>query len=1089
MSNCDVQPTTVILLPDPVLSGAHNIHSATTQAGPCTPRVVVTEGNCGTLEPVLSGVPEDPTEDLLEFKVVNTGAIEEAGYVFRQDSSPANLWIGSDDGRRFHRTWAYFYQGTHPNIEAGTAACYVPNAHRLITTAVDTTADRILIAYRSVDDRYDAWTEYSLDVTAAGGPPLFLPDEQQRVMLAVLENGTILLGYRWLVRVGGGPVPYYGVALLKSLDDGLTWSLVKENIVPDYGIDTDYDFRFTVSGSWVRFDSVVTGSAPKQFISTASADGGLSWSSPVLSALQFTTPGSTGAGDRSPFAVVGLGGGSFLLASVSQFGTDIVRLSSSTKGNAWTGTNASRTVPVSAAADDIKGLGGCVYNGRVYLLVSYEDGSGQPDDDQMALFYHPVSGVFAGFGSGNDPEPTEWQLVEPLTAYQGKRFHLMRTRLVPAGQYLFVYGAAWDFEDDEERIFKPVAQIGGLTVQSFGDAAPGDRLTSSSASGTLPPFYALLWQCTSSRPAGGVTGAGGATSPDSNWVEASGGTPTVSFTPQRLRISVVAGGEHNQYVWTETASSSSSWLLDGSTIGAICRIESGSSQASDAAGISIRSAESGGGEVQFELRMDTTGITIWDQFAGANAGSVAVDMSSDFVEVRCRIEEISGTPGGTLAVFLLSDYFAAPTSTDFTLTAGAAVQTNTINWGAIGTAGSTVASVSEWREVWVATVATDTAAFDNDEEMLGLPLTETVYLTNGISAIWGGASGMEGDTFTTQACFTHSAANVITDDTSLVGWRSADWSGFGGAAALDAHEIIFVADPDDPEKRFVHDMVAVAGIEEPIIEVAYDDDPAFPSPSGTTSLIPLLFLALEVDTVDGGNTITLLDDPTRRIPISGELVGTRMIVASGALTNDVACVVRHCGLSVTLDRDVSGMSPGDDVTFFSTQAFGTHVDGVGNPARRVGRYMRVTFPIVPNTCTGDKRLGHIIGGCRLDVPFPLEWTHNDDERSNVQVYSGPFSDHAQRIGANRRLWTGRIVNDYKRWRESLRYLLRTMSQYETRVMAIIPDEDNVQSMIRGRMPPQPHENSFWWDEDRSIGVNVPWRYPGGDRRIDVLEVP
>ena len=52
MSDC--QPQLLFLMPDPKLTGAVNVQSVTSQAGPCTPTVVADVSTCGTLVPMLS---------------------------------------------------------------------------------------------------------------------------------------------------------------------------------------------------------------------------------------------------------------------------------------------------------------------------------------------------------------------------------------------------------------------------------------------------------------------------------------------------------------------------------------------------------------------------------------------------------------------------------------------------------------------------------------------------------------------------------------------------------------------------------------------------------------------------------------------------------------------------------------------------------------------------------------------------------------------------------------------------------------------------------------------------------------------------
>jgi len=68
----------------------------------------------------------------------------------------------------------------------------------------------------------------------------------------------------------------------------------------------------------------------------------------------------------------------------------------------------------------------------------------------------------------------------------------------------------------------------------------------------------------------------------------------------------------------------------------------------------------------------------------------------------------------------------------------------------------------------------------------------------------------------------------------------------------------------------------------------------------------------------------------------------------------------------------------------------------------------------------------------------------------------------------------------------MRYLLRSMTAYSTRPLAILPDSENHRSLIYGKVSQSNLEDSFWWDRDDGDGE---YRYTGGDMQVQVTEVP
>jgi hypothetical protein len=1070
MSECS--PTTVFILPDPVMCGAQNVESVSSQAGPCTPGVIVDEDNCGDLVPTLTGIPEDPTAPDLEFAIQEPGGLNEAGFIFRSIATPPQPWVGSDDGRRFHRSWSHFFLGTHIGLGNSVATTFCERDKRIIHASVDLQPSpfEILIAARPVDGPYDSWSEIALDPESVGGPPLDPTATTHRIALAYLPNGTLLLAYVYVARTGGAAA-IHSIAFLKSLDCGLTWQFVSSALE---SVSTTHQLRLTVSGSWVRVDTQTVSS--NEFISAASPDGGISWTSEAISVSPATQPfqgGPVGI-DESPYAVVGVGGGAYLLAYTIGAPANW-RLAQAFGGEAWVDIQSDVTEVIREEPGNIVGMGGVVAHDRVYIVISYEDEIGSSTDDQLSMYYHPTEGIFAGgpdSASPTNPDPDQWQIVQGLSRYRGARFLPTRLDLVNTGQYMFLGGATYDTIDVSERIFKSVTQIGGYSAQSYGEVRPGGDLLSSSFATTREPLYDVLWQNINGRPAGGPSGISGDTTIDTEWGTTVGGAPVITYSPQQL--SLVGGvGDTVTYDLTVPSTAANSWVIAGSTLGMIMQCNSGSSQVAPGHLVQIESQVDATDIIRFQVRIDPTGITIRDNLAVGDVGSIAID-TTGMVEIRVRFSIVGGIITGTLVAMRLDSYFTV-VATDFVLSQAPVAPLDRIEWGALGVA---VAGDTEWREVWISkNVTRDKAVGFNPTCLLGIPTAfDRTLLTNCLFISWGGGAGAPGDRFTMDPCFTHPASAVFTE-ACHIDWRTIDTASPG--------ELILVADPNNAQKRFVHDSVVLCGTEDRFHFIDYDDDPAFPSPSATTTLDSLLFGNLTAAPAAGqGNVVTFTVAPNTRRPIDGELAGMRLRFTAGTITGNTFCIATHCGDQLTLDTDVDVaalITPGTGSPFdvFSPFVFGDHA------ATRIGRYMRIRHQDL-GTCTGDHRIGHILAGCKITLPFQLDWTHSDLDTPDVTVFDGPGVRWGYQRAAPLKLWTGRITNDPGRWRESFRMLMESLTRYQVRALALIVDESNPRSLIRGTFQPAELENSFWFDKDDGNG---PYRFPGGDMRISISEVP
>lgn len=1053
-------PTTAFIFPDPVLAGPRNVESATSQAGACPPTVVTGDDNCGSLVPVLTGTPASTGQ--FQLLLHRSGTRAESGFVYRRATS--GDYIGGDDGRKFWRVHSAFTTAGTPNAE-GTSAAYCAVDDTVVTACIDGTQIRFNTRGAHAGD-YDGWTSTTLTLSSIGAPtPGGGGATLHRIAMAETADGILLLAYTY--EDGGNRI-----AIIKSSDCATTWSLLHDDLLESTNdiADPGGQIQLTVSGRWVRLDWLDQGE--DHYRSRASSDNGLSWSPTVESvdaAFILNTAGP--ALDPAPYGVASLGSGQFLMVFSTGAGGNFIRLAAASNTGAWTlvpsgvGT-VSRQMPAV-----ISGLVAVRAHDRIYALVAHEDGVGTNTGDQLSMYYHPLAGILEhgpGIVSAGTPAPGEWQPVEPLTGMIGARYVPVLLRGLNLGRSLFFHWGVFDHESSVEIAgAKPVAELSGSTVRSLGNVGPGGDLTTLSGfSAGLAPMYEIQWATPFGEPAGGAS-----SSANTAWTRTVVGTPTFTWSTRQLNI-VTGVADRGFYRETRASSTSDSWSINHAELAWVFQVTSGS-QTALLHGLAIRTQRTvAGQELQIEIRADAAGLRVHDVVAASDLETLAIDLT-DWTEVRLTLFNDSGW----IWASRLDDYLNPVESASFfTFTStGVGSPADEVSWGAPGTG----TGDSDWRELWVSEF-TGSITFSNPEDLLPLATTtEASLLLDGVSVSWGGGSGARADTWESRDCFGFPASAALRDE-QTIGWRSTD---------LADQSLIFVADPDDPEERFVHNAIMLDGFEDFNVTIDYDDNAAFSSPTPAVLLSSTTHVGLEVLSVDG-NTIVLTPASVATAELfQGELAGQRCrFVVSGPATY-VFLVSRH-PTTGTIDlvqiTDAGPVAPDlaglglvatDLLTFFLPYG------RIDLPVQQIARFMRLRF-LQDETATDDHRLGAIVAGTKVEVPFELEWSHTDDEQSGVELITGPWTDSAFRRGAHPRVWVGRIVNDYVQWRESLRAIATSMSDYQVRPMALIMDEADPRRIIRARYSPDPHEQSFWID-----GAPTPTRTrPGGDQTLRFTQV-
>lgn len=1074
-------PVQCLILPDPLLCGPANVESVTSEQGPCPPEVIPDPDNCGNMVLTVLNPPEDPGVDPIEFLTRESGAVGVGGIVYRD----TGLWTGQDDVKVIQKWNAPFASGVQPY---GNNATYCRNEKVVMVAAIDTGTEEIVLQSRSVYDAYDDWTETRVDPSALflAAPPIDGSVDYQRVALEYTESGLLLCAYMYFTG-DSSPFDTYGIALLKSEDCGATWSLVNPDITDGGLFRPDLAFRWAVSGSWIRLCYIdLLPSGPVAPITRASRDNGLTWSDRVENPTILVDLGGVDE-DPSPYDVIGLGGGLFLFVKLTTAvtGADF-NLASGFAGEAWVGINGPLASDIRTMPAQITGFGGVVAWGKVWLTVAYSDGAGSNVDDQMQLLWHSLEGLFEqgpGSAFSPDPIPSEWQPVD-LSAFFGLRHQPVWLNLVNVDEReLLLVGGAWDEVDVDQDDGGFVCQLSGHSFNSMGSEPINNQSAATAASiQTADPLFDLMWGAPNGPPAG--PGA----SPDTSWTNPTGGVFVVSPTKDLINISTTVG---NATYFLDRTAATPGWADEGSILSTFFRINSGSSIAAFSHGVRVIAAISGTDEFEWQLRADTTSVRLFDVKAGVTRATLALDMTK-FSEVRVGFLDggaAVATPGrGFISAYNVDDPEGTLVGAVFLLTRAVVGPAESVQFGGfIGSTGD-----SDWREI---KMLRNRAAFSREYSFwllggtlpdfwLGVPAQSfpPVLVSNCHRVSAGGGSSALEDSWTTEPCHLYPAEAAL-QQSCQVRWRSSTpWA--------SGQEITFVADPDRPWVKFKHQAIALCGVEQFNMSVLYSDDPAFIIGVGIATISTLspwgIGAFLEIDSVDG-DWLTYVEPVNARKPIPGELIGMRL-----ATFDDLTkayCILDHCdnrirlgGVHLTTDLATLGFTPGSDLITWRTSGF----EDYGTTL--TGRYMRITFNNTVEPCTGYDSLGAVVAGCKVDVPIPLEWTHTDDDQSNVQVFEGDGGiQWAYQRGPGRRVWVGRVINDYIRWRESMRYLLDALSAYETRPLAFIPDVENQGSLIYGRwLGGSNLANSFWWNQDDGDGE---YQFPGGDLEIRIAEVP
>ena len=1112
-------PIQKFCFPDGTLKRADQVYAASSQGEACIPSVVPSAGNCGTLSPSVSGSLDysalSPGDDPFpwEIEVVESGKPGQAGYTYLD--ALANVRVGMDDpGIMTLHNSPFPSITTAPMPDTGqtafgTTVAYHTATKRLLYVAPHESDGTITIRYRTIDASPFVLSTVILDPTTLTPPaPALDPNpsvtNQKAVAIVEAPNGTLLMAYYYVQTPA--PSPTWQVALLKSEDGGLTWSLLHTKMHQrTNSTNNDRGMRIARSGPWVRL-MYFAGSETHE---RASRDSGLSWEDEVYTG-GVALPNSAISSDDWPYDLVGVGDGLFLWVFANLPATSwTYRIARGTDAWAAIGGLAANRSRSSINSTSIVGLGGCVAWGRVWVFVQTEDGGGSAVDDNLSVYFQDPA-LVSSKGPGNFfGAPDEWRPYETMGQQRGTRFFPHYLSAVSCGdQFIALHGARWNIESAAQEPGSFGVLTGHLSPKPSGEQANNPSLGAVRGGPTgiySEQLYAMQWAAPWARPANGPSA-----SADTLWSESSGGIPIPPLI-YWSEAAIYATANATQFLFHQIidagATTSDSWVVVGSEFGMIGALPSGSTVAAISHGMRIRSLTSAGTEVHLTVRMDTTTVEIWDENAGPPAAvvSMALNMVQTFL-IKVALEEIGGGYRASLTGWNVADPSGTFIDTaDAPLTAAAGLGDDRYQQGAlaVGTAG-----VLTVRECWIVKNKRNAANLrerttEPDFVYLGIPARgESVCLPGSASQgrldlRWGGGASALGDTFELRECFVHNKGNVLQQST-LIGWRS----GLPDPAA--AAHLRFKADPaaEDPPVGFPNiasflgvTCVILMATEDQTMFVDFAAVEDFSVIARTEPVTTTIFAGLIVLSASA-NQVTFIDAAGRRNPIEGELAGMRFKWASGPLVGQTFCIDDHCEQAAGIHvLTVSGVNLTDDLfvlgggfmageTFDVFTPFGVAIFPSGLGASHP--FMQVRFEDTA-TCTGDHRLGAILPGCTVDVPVPLEWTHGDAETAEVVTHSGPGGvEWGYQSAPARRVWTGRVVNDYVRWRETMRYLLRSMTAYSTRPLAILPDSENHRSLIYGKVSQSNLENSFWWDRDDGDGE---YRYTGGDMQVQVTEVP
>ena len=1052
--SCAGLPASYFIVPDPLLVGAANVLSVTSEQGPYPGAAAAEDGNRGRLLPVQSGRLTADAEDV-GYRILSAGGVGTAEFLWRRLSETSSDWYGADDPQRFE-------EQHHPSAMGGgaitdpagrnTAVVYSGLTRNILLFAVPSTGggtDTVTVARRDVDNtRYDEWTAstFVLDNPV---------ETSTRANLAGVElaDGRILLVVRRAQGVSHDFDAY------QSTDGGVSWAISSRGII-EHGSGpaalttqtTDSQIRLARSGEHLRLAWVEGGAT---IHSLHSSDRGATW---TLTGDAIAVSDSGAVDDPHCYDLCDLDGQGYF------------QLALSSGVNTWVGAYYARgaavfaivTVPFSAD-----------FGGIVYQIISVRTPS---------LLY-----VFVLYDTGASDLQWTFRRIDPalasvtlITEYDGTTTGMSkhrsrmeyapgRTQVAWTGDGLIFWGGSRDQAGTYNAQTEGQAWYwGGWSKRSIGVYPP----SSTAFSGSNEPIWRDLWHCGLGFPSENAS---------STWTEtlAGGGTKISS----REYLELIGSGVGDVVKYEETVGVG--WLVNSCFYWRV-RLDIGDGSATVGNIVTSIEAEVGAvASIQISVRHAPGSLILIDNLGGgATLATLAVPgldsgPTGAFTEVRLWMSYVSASPrvqlialDNTTGAWLVSPVVVPAQNTATPAVAG------TIQFGHVGQTQATQMR-SWWRELGWRDEVTSQQGGPNDDPtptgqanpsgLFGWPTAAAMptAIDEGLQVVWAGSGAVRGDAFSGPVQHQHPI------EAATLGSPRLDWRSVVASGAIPTSTIILDADPTHGIARWEHDAIGLFGCNTEKALVDYDNNIAFSSPTTAETVDATAFGAAVFTVASVAGAVLRISGVVSAF-VAGECAGLYIRMATGAAIGKTYKVTAHRGLANLQCNDEltslasQGVAAADTFTMFRSSGSVVYTNPIGDAGTPPQRYMRIRFTDA-DTAEGDHRLGTIVAGVKLAISVPLDWAHTNNQQANVTTYR---SRGAVRWsfpeGPKQRTIIGRVVGDASRWRDRMRYVLGQID-FEARPCVLVQDTERPDLAILGRVTSgSQQDNAAWYKDSTTV---------------------
>lgn len=1040
--------------------------------------------NEGALALLATGSPLNDKASF-ETRVQTSGGIGAGStWAWRYRGESDEGWRGSDDARFMHSVSDPF-GGTR--FGWGLSAVYVSRLRReIVYVGEGTGTNSMRVAYRAVDRVEAPWTtgstvSFPRGLDNAG-------DEVLGFDVVELADGSL----RALVRFGSD-LDLYGS------EDGLSWTLIANDLLSRFAgrrSTTLLVVKLAESAGYLRLaaiDNDVGGLGLGYTVTTlVSSDRGATWTETNLASgfdvidANSATSWPSGA-QRFVLDVVGLGdgGGSFLLAVKA--GTTLrVYTAAGTEG--W----ALSPVASSTSSGSLSlSIGAASTIERVFLARG-------PDFVHLVLFSTSAASVGvlvthrkldrrSSLASGSwDPYSTSEARID---GYDGAlRYLPLRGKLHHVGHSLVLVAGIFDFDAGAEEQGIAYWRQEGWSLRPLRDAHPPDVYSAFAVSTfalqpTGPLFDAIEWVVGTGRPAG-VTWASSTTP----WTRTYSGGVTCNWNTDRLRITDAGSGVRSHfYEFVDPTSGggslpASSWAIgesiingpDGSLIEWTAKVTGGNRSVAGGARVRVaslpRSGSTSGRAVLVEVRIDQTGVTVFDAATSTALASIVPDtgvyganpISTQYWEFRLAFQP---EPPSTICACVLSirridreEWLS--TARLLPSTSASSITAQLIQFG-VPTTSNAATSTSFWRDMRIkqgnALGQVDLAGVypvpgrTRPDTVRGRSVsTFPVYAAEGVDLSWGGGGGFDGDRHSSTLAQQFGLRNLLVSSPRFE-WRSARQT--SATSALPISNLDF-GTQRGAANRFRHDAIGIFGTNAETVEVRYSNDPAFTTSTSAGTLSLTRFAGLRVEAVEG-NAVTV----SGPLPADAEVGSALGRTFYARVTSEVPpgyadarewVVEQHRGSSLLL-RSVTALTT---ALVGATLAIRSDRGVLLYDTPRTGGYLRLR---VANgyPAEGYQRLGTPIPSVRLPLPAPLAWEHEDASTPTITTFrSRGAVAWGYTEGPSTRSLSLSLDGEADRQRQRIRDVLRTTAGYEEFAGVLVLDDANLrdaESVLLGRV--------------------------------------